>query len=74
MARMNLPKRWTPAIARNASLRRIEAASAKVAEVAALWGDVDNGMVDEAGQLIDALDELKGRVKEAEEYARERGL
>lgn len=54
--------RWTPAIALRRMACRIEDAKAALADVASIWGDVDQGAVEEADRLGAELDEfLRGQ-------------
>lgn len=48
--------RWTPAIALRRTACRIEDAKAALADIAGIWGDVDQGACDEADRFIQDLD------------------
>lgn len=61
--------RWTPALALRRMECRIEDAKAALADIAGIWGDVDQGAVDEADRLCEELDRF---LRDQREMVRER--
>lgn len=61
--------RWSPQIALRRMNCRIEDAKAALADIAGIWGDVDQTVVDQAEDRIRELDEF---MTETREMVRER--
>ncbi len=55
-------KRWTPNLAISRSRKNIAGAIERLRAVALEWGDVDQGFVDEAEDLIRELDAFAMRI------------
>jgi hypothetical protein len=69
MFRYGVMHRWSPQIALRRMWCRIEDAKAALADIAGIWGDVDQGVVNQAEELIDGLDRF---MRETREMVRER--
>lgn len=69
--------RWSPQIALRRTACRIEDAKAAVADIAATWGDVDQGFVSDAEERFADLDrwlaEMRASVRERQEAGEEIG-
>lgn len=56
LSRYQPMSRWTPALALRRTACRIEDAKAALLDIIGIWGDVDQGAVNEADQFIVDLD------------------
>ena len=64
-ARYSPMSRWTLPLALRRMECRIEDAKAALADIAMIWGDVDQGAVDRAEELIQELDQVLAEQRSA---------
>lgn len=59
--------RWTPRAAVRSSAARLERASLAVREVALLWGDVDEALVERAEELARDIETFSAEIRDTVE-------
>jgi phosphoserine phosphatase len=73
MFRYGTMSRWSPQIALRRMNCRIEDAKAALADIAGIWGDVDQAVCDQADEHILGLDEFMAETREMVRQHQEAG-
>lgn len=58
-------KKWTPAIARRETLKRLAKIDALLLDIGYLWGDEDQGLVDRADDIRAEVSDFRKEMDEA---------
>jgi hypothetical protein len=56
--------RWTPTLAIQRTGRRVEDAKDALMDIAGIWGDVEQGVIDDADRIILDLENMLATLKE----------
>lgn len=63
LSRYKPMSRWTPALAIARTARRVEDCRDALYDVAATWGDVDQGVIDDADRIVLDLERMLSELK-----------